>query len=114
VTSPGSAQTTMRALGDLFNESQRSCSTLFECSSTALDILTSVARAAGAYGSRLTGAGWGGCTVSLVPHDHVDAFISTLRKDYEPYKGMNEDELHHAVFATKPGSGASVYAIPTV
>ena len=53
-------------LGKLMNESQASCKNTYKCSSKLIDVVTELARGSGAVGSRLTGAGWGGCTVSMV------------------------------------------------
>ncbi|KAJ2932504.1 hypothetical protein H1R20_g4582, partial [Candolleomyces eurysporus] len=93
-------------LGKLMDESQESCAKLFDCSCLELDQLTRLARTAGAFGSRLTGAGWGGCTVSLVAEDQVDGFIRKIKEEYPPYKGLNEAALNEAIFATRPGRGA--------
>lgn len=65
-------------LGILMNESQQSCAQLYECSSSKLDELTSMAISFGALGSRLTGAGWGGCSVSLVEHGRAQEFIARV------------------------------------
>lgn len=70
----------LEELGKLMNESHASCRDLYDCSSDELEVLTKMCREAGAYGSRLTGAGWGGCCVSLIPADKVDAFLKDIEK----------------------------------
>ncbi|KAH9949915.1 galactokinase gal [Amylocystis lapponica] len=111
--SPAAAlpESTLADLGALMDASQKSCSEVFECSCPELDELTAIARGAGAYGSRLTGAGWGGCTVSLVAEDNVDAFIAQVKAAYGPYKNLEGDALREVIFATKPSSGAFVYKL---
>jgi hypothetical protein len=49
------SQVILEQLGRQMNDSQESCTSLFECSCPELDELVTLARAAGAYGSRLTG-----------------------------------------------------------
>ena len=88
------------------DESHESCSTLCESSCPEVDALCRLAKAAGAYGSRITGAGWGGCTVSLVAEDQVENFIAKIKATYAPYKDLEGEKLHEAIFATKPSSGA--------
>ncbi|TFY61255.1 hypothetical protein EVG20_g7125 [Dentipellis fragilis] len=102
-------ETALKELGALMDASMESCSTLCECSCPELDLLARLAREAGAYGSRVTGAGWGGCTVSLVPEDRVEGFITQLRATYPAYKDIGDEDIKEIVFATKPSSGACVY-----
>ncbi|KAF5366073.1 hypothetical protein D9757_012374 [Collybiopsis confluens] len=105
-SSSASPMETIKHLGKVMNESQMSCNELFECSCPELNQLTEIARDAGAFGSRLTGAGWGGCTVSLVAESNVKAFIKQVSDRYAPYKGLKGDTLSEVIFATKPSSGA--------
>jgi galactokinase len=88
------------------NDSMTSCAQLFECSHPRLDVLTALANESGAYGARVTGAGWGGCAVALVAEDQVPAFIEKIKVGYEEYKDLDEAAFGEAVFATKPSSGA--------
>ncbi|KAJ1895091.1 galactokinase [Coemansia sp. IMI 209127] len=106
-----SDSTVGRELGDLMNQSQDSCRDLFECSCEELDELCTIARSAGSLGSRLTGAGWGGCSVHLVAKDKVDAVKEALAQEYygKRYPQLSAGQLENALFATAPGCGACYF-----
>ena len=98
-------------LGALLNETQDSCRDLYECSCPELDEICKIARGAGAYASRLTGAGWGGCSVHLVPVDKVSAVKEALEKEYYSKRNLTEEQKEQAVVVSRPSTGASVYIV---
>ena len=95
------------------NETQTSCRDLFENSCPELDELCKLARKAGAYGSRLTGAGWGGCSVHLVPEDKVESVRRKWTEEYykKKFPDMSEEKLAEAVVVSRPGSGSSLFEV---
>jgi len=103
----------LTSLGDLMNATQDSCRDLYDCSCPELDELCTLARGAGAYGSRLTGAGWGGCSVHLVPKDKVDAVRNVWEKEYyrKKWPDISDEKLAEAVVVSKPGSGSAVFKV---
>jgi galactokinase len=91
----------LEQFGALLNASHASLRDDYEVSSEELDTLTDmIRRHEGVYGSRLTGAGFGGCTVSLVAADVVDGLTAYLKQDY--YRPGN---LKPVVFATTAYDG---------
>ncbi|KAF8477511.1 GHMP kinase [Kalaharituber pfeilii] len=72
----------LQKLGNLMNESQRSCRDLYNCSCPELDILCNIAVKHGTFGSRLTGAGWGRCSVHLMAQDKVEEIKQAWKKVY--------------------------------
>lgn len=68
--------------GDLMHDSHESCAVDYGISCPELDMLVSAARSEGAIGARLTGAGFGGSTVNLVPADRVEAFCQGLDRTF--------------------------------
>ena len=66
--------------GSLMNQSHDSLRDDYEVSSQELDILVSAAREVkGVMGSRLTGAGFGGCTVTLLRKDSIGEVIKHIK-----------------------------------
>ncbi len=76
------------SLGTLLDESHRSLSELYEVTGKELDTLVSLSRGTeGCIGSRMTGAGFGGCTISLVRKDRVGEFTRKVGKAYKKLIG---------------------------
>ena len=72
------------SFGRLMLAGHASLRDLYEVSCPELDILVDSAKnLPGCFGARLTGAGFGGCTVNLVEENQADAFISELKRLYE-------------------------------
>lgn len=74
----------IETFGKLINASHVSLRDDYETSCTETDILAELAWSVpGCMGSRITGGGFGGCTVSIVKNESVELFIETLDKAYE-------------------------------
>jgi N-acetylgalactosamine kinase len=69
-------------MGALMNESHRSLRDDFEASTSRLDAMVDCARAGGALGARLTGAGFGECIIALARESDAAAVLARLEKDY--------------------------------
>lgn len=78
----------LSGFGQLMVESHVSLRDDFMVSVPALDILVETAMAFGAKGARMTGAGFGGCIVCVVPSQSVDAFIRQVGRTYETEMGL--------------------------
>ena len=81
----------IHAFGQLMNESHHSLKDDYEVSGIELDTLVNSAWANGAIGSRMTGAGFGGCTVSLVSNSNINNFIDNVAREYEEKIGYKAD-----------------------
>ena len=90
--------------GKLMNASHKSLRYDYEVSCEEIDILVDLAQTMpGVIGSRITGGGFGGCTVSIVKNDTVDAFIREIGKTYQEKVG------HEAEFyVVEIGDGAKI------
>lgn len=90
------------AFGRLMSASHASLRDLFKVSTPSLDFLVEAAKSLpGCYGAKLTGAGFGGCTVSLVASDEVAVFVEELEKQYLAETGQ---KTH--IFAVRAANGA--------
>jgi galactokinase len=109
----GSGDKVLKELGDLMNEAQASARDNYECSCPELDELCELARSAGAYGSRLSGAGWGGACVHLVPKHKVEAVRQAWIDKYyrKRWPDMTDEKLAEAIVVSEPGSGSYLFRV---
>ena len=81
----------------------------YDCSHPDLDRLVHVCCENGALGARLTGAGWGGCVVSLVECDKAAQFLDAVWDQYyQSHKVRRKAVRSDVLFATAAGPGGSV------
>jgi galactokinase len=88
-------------LGRLMNQSHNSLRDDYEVSCSELDCLVDIARnCEGVYGSRMVGAGFGGCTVSLVDRDKIKTVVDEICTHYREILG--QDPWTNIVKASEP------------
>jgi galactokinase len=93
--------------GRLMNECHASLRDLYEVSCPELDTMVSAAQGLeGCYGARLTGAGFGGCTVNLVAASAAEAFTRELAQRYQRATGKTPE-----IYVCQPAEGAGMVAI---
>ncbi len=96
------------AVAGLLYSSHESLRDDFEVSCEELDLLVEITRSPDfdgrVYGSRMTGGGFGGSTVSLVPHDLVPTFKSIVTERYRQQTGLTP-----TIFSTLPVPGARLW-----
>ena len=89
------------AIGDLLDASHRSMRDDFEISCPELNLAVDTARANGAIGARMTGGGFGGSAIALVPVDDADQVRSAVLAGFA-VRGLQVPD----VFAVLPAEGA--------
>jgi galactokinase len=93
-----------KTCGQLMYESHASMRDDFEITCSEIDALVEIARTIdGVIGSRMTGGGFGGCTVSLVETAKAESISKAVAEQYRTKTGITP-----AIFATRPAQGATV------
>jgi galactokinase len=109
----------IEALGTLMAESHRSLRDDYEVSCAELDIMVEIAAGKpGLYGARMTGGGFGGCTINLVAAGDSQEFQRAVAAEYESKTGLRPDiyicEASQAAEAVGSGGSAEKKTPPEV
>jgi len=92
------------AFGKLMIKSHQSLKDDYEVSCPELDLLVDLAlKQEGVLGARMTGAGFGGCTVNLLEKNYIDTFKKSIKNGYKKITGIYPD-----IYVTSPAEGAKV------
>ena len=95
-------QDDLTRFGQLMYESHRSLRDDYEVSCKELDLMVSLAsKVDGVFGARMTGGGFGGCTVNLVAGERVENFQRVVAEGYK-----RETKLNPEIFVCEPADGA--------
>jgi galactokinase len=94
--------------GQLMREAHISLRDDFEASCKEIDILVDLAnQQRGCFGARLTGGGFGGCTVNLVAAENAEAFTDAMRNGYKHATSIDAD-----IYTTRASAGAHQIILP--
>jgi len=98
-------------MGQLMRDSHRSLRDLYEVSCRELDVMVEAAEGLpGYYGGRMTGGGFGGCTINLVASEHSEAFRESIAGRYRERTGISPQ-----IYVCSSADGAHVeLKIPAV
>jgi galactokinase len=95
------------AVGQLMYDSHRSLRDDYEVSCKELDAVVGIAEGIGVkggiFGCRMTGGGFGGCTIALVQTEQIEAISVKLAADYKKKTGIEA-----TIFVTRPATGATI------
>lgn len=93
----------MERFGELMYESHASLRDDFQVSCRELDVMVELAKALpGTIGARMTGGGFGGCTINVVEEEAVDEFVARVSRGYEQATGIKPE-----IYVTQANEGAA-------
>lgn len=108
----------MNAVAKYMDESHASCRDNYEISCPEIEKLIKCLKNAGTMGSRITGAGWGGCTVSLVRKEEAQIIIQEVWQSYYMNYAKNAEglipvpeysEMSKVIFECVPAEGTGIF-----
>ncbi len=89
--------------GQLMNESHQSLRDDYEVSCEELDVMVEIAsRIPGVYGARMTGGGFGGCTINLIKAEACTEFAKAVARDFESITGITPE-----IYVCRPTQGVT-------
>ncbi len=92
----------LEGVGDLMYQSHRSLKSDFEVSCAELDIMFELAgKIPGTYGARMTGGGFGGCTINLVERSEARRFSERIAREYQ-----DATQVRPEIYITEAANGA--------
>jgi galactokinase len=102
-------QRDLRQFGKLMMASHASLRDDYEVSCRELDVMVEISnKCGGVFGGRMTGGGFGGCTVNLVEEESVDTFRSQVSSEYQQATGIIP-----SIYVCRAAQGAGEVADPT-
>lgn len=109
----GDSQDFFKEVGALMDESQVSTRDYNQASAPGCDELCRIGRENGSYGSRVTGAGFGGCIVHLTTVDKVDQLVEAVTEKYyrTQFPNISDADIADAIVVSKPAKGACIIAL---